>query len=180
VLSLDADYELSNELVRELEELAPLHDTVGYRVRFVYRIFGKPLRASLYPPRVVLYQKAHAFYRNEGHSHRVMVNGNVCELRGVIYHDDRKPLSRWLSSQKRYATEEARYLIQSHHGPLTRIDRIRLMGWPAPLAAFCYTLFVKRCILDGWAGWYYVLQRVIVEMLVALEIVDRRLRLKQD
>jgi hypothetical protein len=39
-----------------------------------------------------------------------------------------------------------------------------------------YALFVKGCILDGWAGWYYVLQRTLAEVMVALEIVDRRLR----
>jgi hypothetical protein len=39
-----------------------------------------------------------------------------------------------------------------------------------------YTLFVKGCLLDGWAGWFYVLQRVIAEALIAIEIADRRLR----
>ena len=39
-----------------------------------------------------------------------------------------------------------------------------------------YTLFVKGCLLDNWAGWYYVLQRFIAEALIALEIADRRLR----
>ena len=43
-------------------------------------------------------------------------------------------------------------------------DRLRLMGWPAPIGAFFYTLFVKGCLLDGWAGWYYVLQRVIAAL----------------
>jgi hypothetical protein len=50
------------------------------------------------------------------------------------------------------------------------------MGWPAPIGVFFYTLLVKGCLLDGWAGWYYVLQRVIAEALIALELADRRLR----
>jgi hypothetical protein len=49
------------------------------------------------------------------------------------------------------------------------------MAWPAPFLVFFYTLFAKGCILDGWQGWYYVLQRVAVETLLALEIVDRRM-----
>ena len=50
------------------------------------------------------------------------------------------------------------------------------MGWPAPILVFLYTLVWKRCILDGWAGWLYVLQRTLAEVMLALEIVDRRLR----
>jgi hypothetical protein len=50
------------------------------------------------------------------------------------------------------------------------------MGWPAPILVFFYTLIVKRCALDGWAGWLYVLQRTFAEIALALEIVDRRVR----
>ena len=61
-------------------------------------------------------------------------------------------------------------------GQLARADRLRLMGWPAPFAALLHVLFVKRCILDGWPGWYYALQRLFAETLLALEILDRRHR----
>jgi hypothetical protein len=50
------------------------------------------------------------------------------------------------------------------------------MGWPAPILVFLYTLIVKRCALDGWVGWLYVLQRTLAEVALALEIVDRRVR----
>ncbi|HXC08289.1 MAG TPA: glycosyltransferase, partial [Steroidobacteraceae bacterium] len=46
VLSLDADYELSDRLICELASLAPPDNVVGYRARFVYRIYGRPLRGS--------------------------------------------------------------------------------------------------------------------------------------
>ena len=61
-------------------------------------------------------------------------------------------------------------------GSLTMTDRIRRMGWPAPFIVFFYTLLGKGCILSGQPGWYYVLQRVVAEMLIALELADRRLR----
>jgi hypothetical protein len=50
------------------------------------------------------------------------------------------------------------------------------MGWPAPILVFFYTLIVKRCALDGWAGWLYVLQRTFAEVALAMEIVDRHVR----
>ena len=175
VLSLDADYELSDALLRELASLQPADDNAGYRARFVYRIHGRPLRGTLYPPRTVLYRKSKACYRKEGHGHRVVVDGEVLTLDGVIYHDDRKPLARWLKSQQLYARDEADYLLE-RCAPLTRADRVRLMAWPAPLAVFFYTLLIKGCVFDGWPGWYYVLQRAFAEILIALEIIDRRLR----
>ena len=176
VLSLDADYELSDSLVHELTSLAASDAIAGYRAQFVYRIHGRALRGTLYPPRVVLYRKDKARYHNQGHGHRVTVAGEVSSLAGVIYHDDRKSLARWLASQQRYAVEEARYLSETPAEMLTRSDRIRLMGWPAPIGVLFYTLLVKGCILDGWPGWCYALQRLAAETLIALEVVDRRLR----
>jgi glycosyltransferase involved in cell wall biosynthesis len=174
VLSLDADYELSDELVEELGSLAPSNKTAGYRARFVYRVQGRALRGSLYPSRIVLYRKNMASYRQQGHTQRVVVNGDVLPLKGVIFHDDRKSLARWLVSQRRYARDEAEYLVGSRLGVLRGTDKVRLMAWPAPIAVFLYALFVRGCILDGWPGWYYVLQRVISEALIALEIIERQ------
>src|SRR5262249_27562443 len=103
VLSLDADYELSEDLVAEIGRLTPSATAAGYSARFVYRIHGRRLRGTLYPPRAVLYRKDRASYQNEGHGHRVRIDGDVVSLKGVIYHDDRKPLARFMSSQMRYA-----------------------------------------------------------------------------
>jgi glycosyltransferase involved in cell wall biosynthesis len=180
VLSLDADYELSEDLVNDIAVLEPGSGIAGYRARCIYRLFGRSLRGSLYPARTVLYRTSKASYRNEGHGHTVMVDGPVLPLRGRIYHDDRKPLARWITSQQRYAKQEASHLLGAAANELSTTDKIRLMGWPAPVLVFVYTLFAKGCILDGWSGWYYALQRLMAEVLTALEIVDARLREQQD
>jgi glycosyltransferase involved in cell wall biosynthesis len=176
VLSLDADYELSDALVSELKTLEAEEKIGGFRASFVYRIYGRPLRGSLYPPRVILYRRSGAAYHNEGHGHRVSVNGFVQSLSGPIFHDDRKPLSRWLGSQQRYAREEAKHLLSCSRSELSRIDRLRLVAWIAPVGVALYTLFAKGCVFDGWPGWFYVLQRVLAETMLALEILDQRLR----
>jgi glycosyltransferase involved in cell wall biosynthesis len=175
-LSLDADYELSDELVAEIKTLRPKAKTAGYQVRFIYRIFGRALRGTLYPPRTVLYRKDKARYRNEGHGHRVTVLGEIIPLTGVVFHDDRKSLSRWLASQGRYAALEAEHLLASDPAFLSKSDRVRLAAYPAPLAVFVYTLIIRGCVLDGWPGWYYALQRLLAETMIALELIDRRLR----
>jgi glycosyltransferase involved in cell wall biosynthesis len=176
VLSLDADYELSDDLVTELRSLTPSEETAGYRAQFVYRIYGRALRGTLYPARTVLYRKDRAIYRNEGHGHTVSVRGTVLPLAAPIYHDDRKSLAHWFASQQRYARQEAEHLLSPSRTTLGRADKVRLAAWPAPLAVLLYTLFIKRCLLDGWPGWFYALQRLLAETLIALQLLDKRLR----
>ncbi|MFO1160950.1 MAG: glycosyltransferase family 2 protein [Reyranellaceae bacterium] len=175
VLSMDADYELSDALVAELGGLQAAAGQAGFRARFVYRIHGRPLRGTLYPPRTVLYRVAGARYENEGHGHRIRIDGAVSDLGAVIYHDDRKPLARWLNSQLGYAAREAAHLLAAPRAGLARADRIRLMGWPAPILVFLYVLVAKGALLDGPAGWFYAFQRLLAEVLLALELLDRRL-----
>lgn len=175
VLSLDADYELSDAFVSELEALAATSEDTGYKAAFVYRIHGHALRGTLYPPRTVLYRVDGARYENEGHGHRIRLQGRVSNLEGVIYHDDRKPLSRWLGSQLKYAAREAAHLLETPRDRLGRVDRVRLMGWPAPILVLGYVLLAKGAILDGKAGWFYAFQRLLAEVLLALELLDRRL-----
>ena len=47
---------------------------------------------------------------------------------------------------------------------------------PAPVLMFFYVLFIKRCLLEGWSGWYYTLQRSCAEAMLSIELLDRRLR----
>ena len=51
-LTLDADYVLTAELQEEIKKLEPTSDLTVYWGSFDYCIFGRPLRASIYPPRV--------------------------------------------------------------------------------------------------------------------------------
>src|SRR5439155_20950854 len=134
VLSIDADYELSDELVTELEKLVPVEAIAGYRARFVYRIYGQVLRGSLYPARTVIFRKEKALYWKEGHCHRLKVPGDIRPLKSPIYHDDRKLLANWFVSQQRYANEEAEHLLSLNSDALRIRDRIRLAVWPAPIA----------------------------------------------
>jgi hypothetical protein len=149
---------------------------VGYRVSFAYRIHGRRLRGTLYPPRIVLYRVKNARYTNEGHGHRVTVSGDVRALSGVIYHDDCKPLSRWFASQQSYARLEADHLLKADAGVHSASDRLHRMAWPEPIVVFFYVLVVKGCLFDGWPGWFCTLQSVLAECMIALQLIDRRIR----
>lgn len=174
VLSLDADYKCDEHFARELETLDD--SLAGYEANFVYSIYGKPLRASLYPPRVVLYQTELAVYGRDGHAHRVGVDGRIGQISTPIFHDDRKSLSHWLASQGKYAVLEAEKLLGAPPSGLGWKDRLRSRIIFAPVLTFVYCLIVRGLILDGRAGFYYTMQRVFAELALSLALLDRKLR----
>jgi len=179
VLSLDADYVVTAELSTEIRKLDPSPSVAGYAVDFDYIIFGRALRSSLYPARTVLYRRQLAQYRDEGHGHRVTVNGQVEKLSARMCHDDRKPLSRWIQSQDKYAIVEADHLLDMQSTHLEPQDRLRLAIYFAPAVMFFYLLFGRGLIFDGWRGWYYVCQRVIAELLLSIRIIEQQHKLER-
>ena len=172
VLALDADYVLTPEFVDELGVLKPLAKTSGYQARFTYCIAGRRLRSGVYPPVTVLYRKAGAAYSQDGHTHRLLLKGDVDAMTARILHDDRKPLSRWFESQQRYMTLEAQQLLAANANDLSSFDRIRRMRVIAPLAVLFYCLIVRGGVLDGWAGFYYAFQRLLAELLLSLYLIE--------
>jgi hypothetical protein len=176
VLSMDADYVLHPELIAEIQALDPAPDTAGYAAEFRYCIFGRPLRGSVYPARTVLYRRRLAKYRDEGHGHRVTVQGKVERLSGKIDHDDRKPLSHWLQSQNKYAKIEAKHLLAQPLAKLSTPDRLRRKIFFAAPAISFYLLFGRGLILDGWPAWIYVCQRTIAEMLLSIRLLLEKYR----
>jgi glycosyltransferase involved in cell wall biosynthesis len=174
VLALDADYVLTPGLVEELRSLKPDKEIAGYWARFVYCINGRPLRGAAYPHVVALYRRELARYRQDGHAHRVVIEGDLDLLRAPILHDDRKSLGRWLRSQDEYMRLETRKLRETDWSELGWADRIRKMIVPAPLGMFLYCLFVRGVILDGRAGLYYAFQRLISELILSLYLIEER------
>ncbi|MUG94057.1 glycosyltransferase [Scytonema sp. UIC 10036] len=180
VLSLDADYILTNEFITEIKALAENSEVDGYTVRFKYCVFGEPLQGTLLPPRQVLFKRDKAVYKDDGHAHQVIVKGTSKQLSSYIYHDDRKPLSRWLQAQDRYMVIEAQKLTETPASELNLGDRIRKQKILAPLIVLFYCLFLKRGILDGWHGWYYAFQRVLAEILLSIRLIELEKRQKQN
>jgi len=172
VLSLDADYLLTDALVNELRKLCPESQISGYFVYFKYCVFGKPLRGTILPPRQVLFRKDQAIYIDDGHTQLLKIQGRSRTLIHYIYHDDRKPLSRWLWAQDRYLILEAQKLSQTPFKELSLGDKIRKLKLLAPFIVFLYCLIFKGGLLDGWRGWYYAYQRLLAEVLLAIRLIE--------
>ena len=176
VLSLDADFVLGEGFESEIRGLDPASAVSAYEVAFEYVVFGQSIGSSLYPNRPALFRVDRCKYLEDGHCERLEVVGRTETLRSRILHDDRKPLARWFRAQVSYAELEARKLEQAPRSTLGLADKIRKTAILAPMAVPLYALFWKGLVFRGWPAWYYVLQRTIAEMILAVTLVDARLR----
>ena len=176
VLAMDADYVLPDEFLAEMEALSPSPDIKGYRAKFVYCVNGKRLISGIYPPVSALYRRSDASYRQDGHTHKLVLEGRIENLHAPILHDDRKPFRRWLEAQSRYTKLEADKLLSSDPESLSWTDRVRRWRIVAPPAMLFYCLTVRGGILDGWAGFYYAFQRALAELMLSLYLIDHDLR----
>lgn len=175
VLALDADYVLTEEFVNELRTLKPTAENRAYQSDFRYCINGKVLRSGIYPPVTVLYRREAGFYKQDGHTHRLVFNGVINKLISPILHDDRKPLSSWLESQARYTTLEVDKLLTAEPRTLSWTDRVRRWRVVAPLAVLFYCLIIRGGVLDGWGGFYYAFQRMLAEAMLSLYLIEHDL-----
>lgn len=178
VISMDADYSISKRLATEInsvlasdESHSSSGDEVrGYRVSFTYCINGKPIRSGLLPDRTVLYQKRYAKYFDEGHGHRVSIQGEVIKLRHRIFHDDRKSLSVWIENQKKYQMKEAEMLRFTSSLRLSLPDLVRKHTCLSPFLIFFISFIIRGGIVDGREGIIYTFQRILTETLLYLSI----------
>ena len=172
VLALDADYILTEELIEELKALHREEHINGYRASFLYCVNGRRLRSGVYPPVTVLYRRVAASYTQDGHTHRVIVEGQIKDLKSPILHDDRKPLSRWFQAQQKYTKLEAQKLLNANPSDLSRTDRLRRLRIVAPVAILFYCLIIRGGIFDGWSGFFYAFQRMLAELMLSLQLLE--------
>lgn len=173
ILGMDADYRVTPELLEEISGASPSEATGAFEIPFRYCVYGKPLRASLYPPIKCLFRRDRAIVKQDGHAHKLRVtSGEVRRLSAFMWHDDWKSLSRWLQSQAGYADQEVEKILLTPASALAFPDRVRKLRWVAPFAVLFHALFVKGLLLDGWRGWFYSLQRMTAELVLSLKLTE--------
>jgi glycosyltransferase involved in cell wall biosynthesis len=172
VLTLDADYVLTDEFIEETKKIIQHPENTAYMVKFKFLVFGKKLFGDNTMPRPVLFELEKCTYYDDGHTQRLAIDGKTGNFRSYILHDDRKSLSRWLTNQDGYAIKESKKLLSTPAGEVSLSSKVRKTKIWAPFIVFFHCLFVKRLIFNGWTGWHYTLQRTMVEMLLALRLIE--------
>ncbi len=172
LLCIDADYVISEDAIEEIKGLDPDGAIDGYTASFRYCVWGTPLRGTLYPPVTALFKRAKGSFFQDGHTHRLKLDGVARDLKRRFLHDDRKSLSHWLGAQDRYMRLEAENISRKSWSQLGFADKVRTFPLIAPFAVFANCYFLNLGILDGKAGLYYALQRMLAEALLGLRMIE--------
>lgn len=176
VLALDADYFLPEAVSTEMgNRIAQSDNTAAYWLHFDYAIKGRVIQSGIYPPVQALYRERQARYEPDGHTQRVVVKGNSKHLQNRAIHDDRKPFSRWLQSQLRYAKLEAEKISHTPAKKLGRNDRLRKRSKLTPFLIFIYCILLRSGWKDGHHGWLYGLERLIAELILQYELIKLKI-----
>jgi Glycosyl transferase family 2 len=177
VLALDADYQVPEAFVQELGGSFAAGNWAGAIAGFDYRIGGRSLLGSVYPPKVVLFRPDRVQVSQPGHTQELHVDGPIYRFAARLIHDDRKPLSRFVASQMEYARLESIRLTRPDANRWQ--DRLRSLGL-MPIVAGLGAYIKAGGPLRGSASLRYAYERTLFECLLALRILSPGAALHED
>lgn len=169
VLALDADYRVTDAFVDELAGPFADGQFAGGVAAFDYHVFGQALVGSVYPAKLVVFDRKRVNVTQPGHSQEMQVEGAVYRFKAHLIHDDRKPVDRFIRSQTEYSRLEVGRLAGATH--LRWQDHVRRRGWMpliAGLAAYCRAGGPWR----GRAALRYAYERAAFECLLAMRVLE--------
>ena len=179
ILFLDADEYLSEEMKAEISSVLEHDDGAvgGFFTRIKFMYLGRWLKhGDLYRNIIRLIRKGRGRYIDTaGFREKMVVDGQVRELKSYIVHDDRKGLADWIAKQMLriridagiridpvLKDNEAKTVTDTNsltmEGGTNRSLRKKLYRLPAPVrpfAQFFYRYIIKLGFLDGWQGFIY-------------------------
>jgi glycosyltransferase involved in cell wall biosynthesis len=163
ILALDADMRPGPGFQ---DELARFTEQTGQAaiVPFEYRVHGRPLLGSIYPPQVRVFTKEDIRIEQRGHTQVFRSTAPLYRFRSKLIHEDHKPFSRWLANQLQYASLEAERI---RNAPTTSfIDRLRRSG-VSPAIWGGYAYLRAGGPFKGPASRAYAQERMVFEALLA-------------
>ncbi len=172
VLALDADMRLSQSVIEEILQRFLPGKYDGGLFAFRYCISGHPLAGSLYPAQVRLFRRELVQVLQLGHGHKFQLNGSIYRFKTPLFHDDRKPLERWVTAQLNYSALELQRISDAPR--LRWRDRLRQLGL-MPWLIGPYAYFRAGGPFAGAAAARYACERVMFECLLAQRTLTTRL-----
>jgi glycosyltransferase involved in cell wall biosynthesis len=177
VLALDADMQITEAFKYELEEIFLPGNFPGGDVPFAYCYYGRALSGSLYPNQVRVFRRQDLLLTQRDHSQHFAVNGSVYTFRNRVIHDDRKPLERWVAAQVSY--QELNEAAIRNGGAARFRDYLRRSGlMPPVMGLFAY--FRSGGPFGGAASARYAYERIVCESLLAIRLMNSRLKAKEE
>ena len=189
ILFLDADEQVTDRFVSELETTLETTKYVGFWLTYDNCFMGRPLRFGVPQRKLALFKRDAGEYERinedqwsrldmEIHEHPV-VSGPVGTIGARILHDDYKSLSKFIGRHNEYSDWEARRFLEMRNGvtkrPMTQRQRVKYAllrsRWFGALY-FVYTYFIRGGFLDGRSGFDYAVLKAGYFYSIALKISE--------
>ncbi len=173
VLALDADMQVPERFLQELENDVPWGQVAGGITPFEYRYYGTALAGSLCPPQLRLFRHNDVSISQPDHTQCFSAEGEVYRFRNKLVHDDRKSVERWVASQVSYQLLNERGLSNGRQPRLR--DHLRRAGLMPPIVGALAYLKAGGPF-RGAAAARYAYERAVAEGLLAIRLMDAKLR----
>lgn len=150
ILSIDADERVTPELASEIRAAVQSADAVaGYQLSRLSRYCGRYMRHSgWFPDHIIrLFRRGRARFSDDLVHERVIVDGAVGRLNGLLLHESFGSLEQVLDKVNRYSSLSARQMAAA--GKRGSLVGAVLHG----LGAFVRTYLLKAGFLDGREGF---------------------------
>jgi glycosyltransferase involved in cell wall biosynthesis len=154
VLSLDADEELSPDLVREMQTLLSGEPAFNaYRIPRLNHFLGRPLRHGGYwpDPKLRLFRSGTTRFAERPVHETMETAGPVGTLKNPLLHHCYPTIEDYIEHMNRYSTVAAKMLVDSGRAPRSLLS----LAWSAllnPAATFIYNYVFRLGFLDGREG----------------------------
>lgn len=159
VLNIDADEEISSELVAEIREIFSqkiASDIAGFRVKIVnkFRFEKQPKKLAYYYNQFRLYNKDLAGFKDSAIHDSVAIRSGqndkkILPLKNIIYHQSFRSYFHWIEKINSYSQMQS--VDSFKKGKCPSVLKIFL----APTIAFLKAYFVRRYFIYGFEGLIY-------------------------
>lgn len=166
ILVLDADYELSYNLVKEISKLQSSPNIFGYKIKIYNKINDTILKESLYPSKILLFKAKKNLFKKYGHKEIIRNVGKVISLKNYIIHHDKKFFKTWLKNQISYAQKDAKIILNTNFSKLSISNKLRTFPFLMSFISFGYYFF-KLNFKYKIPGLIYILRRQIYECILS-------------
>lgn len=158
ILNIDADEEVSPELVEEIKwifENKEYEEYYGYKVKIVnrFRFEEKSKKLAYYYNQLRLYNKDYAGFKDSSvHDSVELKQGDkskIGQLNDVIYHQSFRSFEHWIDKINSYSSMQAQDSLKK--GKNVSILKVLF----SPILAFFKAYFIRRYFIYGFNGFIY-------------------------
>ena len=187
ILILDADYVLSNDLIKEFKRLdiknLKKRKVTGFKIPIYNKIFNKVIKEDIYPGKILLFKNFNCHFKQFGHSEKFFIKGKVLNAKGYIMHEnfnEIKKFSIWKLNQSKYSELDSKRITKTKFINLRAQDKIRKFPPINIVLIIFYYVFLKKILIYGKSGCFYLFQRLFYEILLSFWIIKIYLRKVKD